>query len=172
MTSLRTNPDVLMFFATAKHYCELVELAPDGRDECLKDLAITLAKLVQYAFILTNVWGEKGAEVPPQFEPTHEEWKAICGKVTQLFDGGFYREFFDPRSLELKEEPCIASLADDLADIWRELVPGIRAWETGDDRFIGDILWHWVHFGFRSHWGYHATGALRYLYWSIYHGLG
>jgi hypothetical protein len=59
-------------------------------------------------------------------------------------------------------------LADDLADIYRDLLPGVAAWELSGDAYTDDILFQWVHFGHLHHWGRHAVNAMRALHWAVY----
>jgi hypothetical protein len=51
-------------------------------------------------------------------------------------------------------EPLHGSLADDIADIYRDLKDG-----SGENE-VRDKVWEW-RFSFYSHWGKHAAGALR-----------
>lgn len=61
----------------------------------------------------------------------------------------------------VEEAPVNLSLADALADIWRDLRSGLDALGSGNPR--EDVLWEW-RFDFRTHWGLHAVEALRALH--------
>lgn len=89
-----------------------------------------------------------------------DEMRALCRGLGERIgaERDFYAEVFDPYSDT--REPVIGSLADDLADIYRDLVDGLRAWRSGDR---ADAVWRW-RFGFQVHWGEHATSALRALH--------
>ena len=92
-----------------------------------------------------------------------EEWSALFHALAaQIESRDAYREVFDP--YEPGDAPDAGevqgSLADDLADIYRELRAGVIKWERGE---TGDALREW-RFGFAHHWGEHATGALRALW--------
>ncbi|WP_414738002.1 DUF5063 domain-containing protein [Gemmata algarum] len=54
------------------------------------------------------------------------------------------------------EEAVIGCVADDLADIYRDLVVGLQAHVSGNRELAA---WHW-RFTFWSHWGRHAVGAI------------
>jgi hypothetical protein len=54
--------------------------------------------------------------------------------------------------------------ADDLADVYRDVVPGLRAWDSGDDSLLDEIVFQWVKGGFEVHWGAHAVDALGILH--------
>jgi hypothetical protein len=67
----------------------------------------------------------------------------------------YYSECFDPLILPA-EEPVAADLADDLADIWRDVKGGLLLYDAGSPQ---SAAWHWsTHYSF--HWGHHATSAL------------
>jgi hypothetical protein len=72
---------------------------------------------------------------------------------------GYYSEIFDPLSVPL-QEGVVGDLADDFADIYREVVEGLRLYDAG---YHEQAHWQWV-FGFSSHWGEHATSAIRVLH--------
>ena len=76
----------------------------------------------------------------------------------------FYREVFDPYSQPTEVE-CTGDILDDLGDIYRDLVAGLSQWRDGNS---GEALWAW-RFTFESHWGEHATSALRALF-AFVHG--
>ena len=108
-------------------------------------------------------------ELPPEaadeFEQLHEtdhvdkeKWREAFKAAARLpFD--HYGMIFDPLIVP-PEEPCIGSLSDDLADIYRDLVSGLRAYERGDR---AEAIWQW-RFGLQHHWGGHATCAIRALH--------
>ena len=70
-----------------------------------------------------------------------------------------YGEVFDPLTIP-SEEPVIGSIADDIIDIYRDVVTGLRAYRLGD---LANARWEWA-FNFAHHWGEHATGAIRALH--------
>jgi Domain of unknown function (DUF5063) len=90
----------------------------------------------------------------------HEEWHALYVSLGALIgERNRYREVFDPYE-PVTEVEITGSLADDLADIHRDLRGGLRKWMRGES---GEALWEW-RFLFEEHWGDHVTSALRALY--------
>jgi hypothetical protein len=89
-----------------------------------------------------------------------DETAALCRSLGALIgDRSFYREIYDP--FESPEESEVAGLlADDFADIYRDLQDGLDKWNRGE---TGEALWEW-RFNFENHWGEHLTGALRALH--------
>lgn len=87
-----------------------------------------------------------------------EDWQAVLAACARLpFDQ--YGEVFDPLLMP-PEAPVIASLADDIADIYRDVVSGLREYRTGRHT---QAVWEWT-FLLHAHWGEHATGAIRALH--------
>ena len=66
------------------------------------------------------------------------------------------------------DERTQGDLADDLADIYRDIKPGLTAWNTGDDAYLEDIFYQWLQQGHIHHWGRHAVNAMRALHWLVY----
>lgn len=89
-----------------------------------------------------------------------EEWRKAYD-ATRRLPIDYYSEVFDPTEVPAEDRPVIGSVADDLADIYRDVVTGLRAYEKGDR--VGAI-WEWS-FHLQVHWGAHATGAIRALHW-------
>lgn len=71
----------------------------------------------------------------------------------------FYREVFDP-AIEGKEEPVAGDVADDLSDIYSDLIKGL--WLLDHGHAVAAV-WTWK-LSFAGHWGRHAVSALRALH--------
>ena len=98
--------------------------------------------------------------VPPQ-ELTDEDhaspevgnWHEVLKRFSKLPVDGYW-DVFDP----LKEdEPVFNSLADDLADIYRDLKAELYFFDKNE---IANAVWEW-RFNFIIHWGAHLVGAQR-----------
>lgn len=82
----------------------------------------------------------------------------VQGRVTTLpFDR--YWEMYAPNTAT-PEEPAAGSLRDDIQDIYDDVARGLDLFDAGNR---ADALFEWG-FGFRIHWGEHATGALHALH--------
>jgi hypothetical protein len=111
-----------------------------------------------------------GIELPPQWSDELEgrpevegvgkaEWRRAFEASRRLpFD--LYGDVVDPTEVPA-ESAVIGSLSDDLADIYRDVVTGLRAYRRGDR---AGAVWEWS-FNLHAHWGAHATGAIRALHW-------
>lgn len=71
-----------------------------------------------------------------------------------------YTDVYNPTN-QPPEDPVSGSISDDLADIYRDVADGLRIYERGDRT---GAAWQWS-FGLHSHWGAHATSAIRVLHW-------
>jgi hypothetical protein len=88
----------------------------------------------------------------------NEEWQEVLTTCARLpFD--HYGEVPDPLVVP-PGESVIGSLSDDVADIYRDVVTGLRAFRAGHR---DHAIWEWQ-FNFGIHWGGHATGAIRALH--------
>jgi hypothetical protein len=77
-----------------------------------------------------------------------------------LGDETYYREVFDPWKPAEDNPEVTGSLADDIADAYRDLKSGLLKWQRGES---GAALFEW-RYHLETHWGEHATGALRALH--------
>ena len=104
-------------------------------------------------------------EIPDSFEPTSEELKNIGYRVSEIFgDRVAYWTYFDPTiTNDPTEKPVAGALWDDFQDIYRDITPGLKAWESNQDEYLHDIAWSW-RFELGSHWGRHAVDAMRALH--------
>ena len=102
--------------------------------------------------------GEASGSAPPDPDHmAHADWWSLYKSLTAyLGPRNNYREIFDPYEPPSEKE-VTGSLADDLADIYRDLLRGCRKWARGERT---EAHWEW-RFGLENHWGEHATGALR-----------
>jgi hypothetical protein len=148
-------PEVRRFADLAAAYCRLLGHLNEipTIPERWRRLAKTLAALVDAAIDLPDLARTDRPKTHPEV-------------VVPAFDVGdldYYSVVFDP--LELTDSPVGGSLVDDLQDIFRDLDRGLIVYRNGAEDDARDAAWEWrLHF---SHWGQHATGALRALFWAI-----
>jgi hypothetical protein len=84
---------------------------------------------------------------------TYDDWKRVLERFSHLPVEGYW-DVFDP----LKEtESLWNSLADDLADIYRDIKECLLLFDAGQ---VDEAVWQW-RFNFLIHWGHHLTGAQR-----------
>jgi hypothetical protein len=148
----------------------LLEHPVRERDLWLTDLLTTLAAVYASAPHVRDIPLPEGGEpIPQEARLTNDEWNTLYThlKLT-LGDQATYNAHFSPTRATAADEPAEGDLADDLADIYRDLKPGLLAWHTGEDKYLGDVLYQWAHYGHVHHWGRHAVNAMRALHELVY----
>jgi len=163
---IRSNPAAKAFVSTSQRFCMLLEHPVRDRDLWLADLLTTLAAVYAAAPHLRDLpLPDASEDIPQDFRLTNDEWTTLYTHLKHtLSTAAFYNAHFSPTTASPTDEPSQGDLADDLADIYRDLKPGLVAWNTGDDRYLQDVLYQWVHYGYVHHWGRHAVNAMRALH--------
>ena len=172
----------------AEAYCTFIERCVERPAEAvLREAHSRLPTLYAAALQLPDVWtdpdeedevkdddeGSDDAAVsatePQPGAMTNDAWMELWRSLSKhLGDRKFYREMFAPYDLN-EAEPVVGDLADDFADIYRDLRRGLGKWRLGDS---AGAAWEWQ-FHFAAHWGEHATSAIRALHALAFdHGLG
>ncbi|VTR99385.1 DUF5063 domain-containing protein [Tuwongella immobilis] len=146
------------FAAEAVAYREWAARGTDTGEYASRTALLRITRLYLAALELPPAWSEELADQPDAQRVGNEEWRAVFAAAGRLpLDS--YGAVFDPSVVPL-EEPVVGSLSDDIADIYRDVVSGLWAFEAGRQ---AAAVWAWG-FGFRHHWGEHATGAIRALH--------
>jgi hypothetical protein len=87
----------------------------------------------------------------------HKAWQDLYELLTEkLGDSNLNWDVFDPVA---ESEAIQASLADDIADVYRDLRNGLTL-RKEDGAVPAEVVWEW-RLLFDSHWGDHAISALR-----------
>jgi hypothetical protein len=140
----------------AARYCSLIESADSFKREAFAaELAKALARLLSAASGLAAV---APTDSQPAVRLPQEEWTGRFAAIQRtLGEWDAYWTTLAPYGADA-QDAVMLPLADDLADIWRDLKPGLLALERG--AAPNSVTWEW-RFDFYSHWGRHATEALR-----------
>lgn len=146
------------FGAEAALFQQWARHGTDQGESAAREALLRITRLYLAALELPPAWSEELADAADAKPVDDEEWRAVFAASGRLpLDN--YGEVFDPLPVP-PEEPVVGSLADDIADIYRDVVGGLREHEAGRR---AQAVWEWG-FGFRQHWGEHATGAIRALH--------
>ena len=169
---LRTRPDVLRFVTCARSFCDLLEVDPEDHAVWLAWVLRALAEIYTAAHDLTVT----GLDLAPDFsegsfDPTPEELRQVRARVGRVL--GNDNLYWCQLDLRISPganapQPGVGDLTDDLTDIYRDLIPGLRAWDEGTDEYLADIVFGWKEPLFASHWGLHAVDALPVLHSLVY----
>ncbi len=148
-----SDPDAANFASLAAAFCRLIETSETvGLGELVDRVTELIVALYDAAMRLPQSDPSEHAEPQPV---TSDDWQALFKRLSfQLGEINSYNFVFDP--YDQNAAPVMGSLADDLADIYRDLQTGLalHAAEANDD-----ATWQW-RFGFENHWGRHAAHAL------------
>lgn len=146
------------FSVEARRFCHWVGSPREGVSG-VREALERVTSLYCLALQLPQPWH---AEIENEAEPirvTQEEWKVVFDGVAAALPLSTYGEVFDPLVVP-PEEPVVALVADDLADIFRDVATGLRAFDAGA---LFQARYEWG-FQFQNHWGEHATGVTRALH--------
>ncbi len=164
--NIRDEYSVKRFVNAAKNYCGFLEETPDDPVQWLQDILNSLSDLYSSAHHLPEYDVDQDFYNEDDFDVPSEETSAIMEKVMNLLqDQVWYWAYFDPSEpTDSKEEPIMGNLADDLTDIYRDIKPGLKAWDSMDDKLLPEIVFDWKFPLFGCHWGVHAVSAIRALH--------
>ncbi len=148
---------VEQFAAVAIAFREWATRGTDTGEYAGRNALLHITRLYLAALELPPAWSEELADQPDAKRLDDAELRALFVAGRLPFD--YYAEVFNPLVMP-PEDPVSGSLADDIADIYRDVIMGLREYEAGRR---AQAVWEW---GFRlqSHWGEHATGAIRSLH--------
>lgn len=144
------------FAHSALSFCRWCETPPNDRgDKELRsrEMRRLLARLIADALNLPET---NHGDSPDAVRASDDELKALVPRLAEL-PVDEYGVYFWPA--DLQSEPVVASLIDDLQDIYRDLKDGLWLYEQGH---VDAAAWQWLLL-FDSHWGHHASNALHAL---------
>ena len=156
------------FAAIANQFVDLVTRPGDDADGFAERLLRVLTQLYAAALVLPAV-----EEMDPNAEfrdPTEQEWRAVHQNVARMTgERDHYWLVSDPVDLrDLPTQPCCGSLADDCADIYRDVAGPLAAFNNGNLQHVDTMIWEWSTTLFEIHWGVHATQAIAALHRILY----
>lgn len=164
--SLRDDLNIQRFVNSANQFCELLEVLPSDADGWIEQILIALSDLYSSAHHLPDNEISEGALDAESYEVNDNEWTVILDRVASILGKQrYYWEYFDPSEpIDADNDPVVGDLADDLSDIYRDIKPGLRAWDIVDDKSLAEVVFDWKYPNFGSHWGDHALSAMRVLH--------
>jgi hypothetical protein len=154
------NPAVVHFLTAAKDYCRLLEteLALPQREFIQQLLSVTLA-LYSAGLTLPEIEPDEDSDEDQFYgEDRAVSRQAIVDKLGSEF---YYEKVFEPFDAE-DCRPVTASLGDDLADMYGDLLKGLIQ-VPPHGAVPAHVIWQWK-FDLQIHWGRHAVGAIAALH--------
>jgi hypothetical protein len=149
------------FAELVRQYCAWCEGSPrTGREEAQTGFDLLVQLLAGMPATQGGCYGGAGRSIPD------DEWQVIHARFASI-PFQYYQSWFDPLNIDdLKGDHELGDIADDLADIWRDLKPGLELYD-GNQQGAAAAEWQ---FAFEAHWGRHATAALYSLHcWLVDH---
>ena len=150
--------DVDRFAAEAARFAQWASHGTATGEAAVTEALVRLTHLYVAALELPPAWDQSLGDEPDATRVANDEWQTIATGCARL-PFNTYGEVFDPLRIP-PEAPVIGMLSDDIADIYRDVVTGLRAYHAGRR---AQAVWEW-RFNFNVHWGEHATGAIRALH--------
>jgi hypothetical protein len=150
----------MLLLEEARAYCDVIDHADAlGTDTFVERACDALLAVVAAAFSIPEQ--NFSFDESNSHEISHDDWVPIYRRIADVL--GPANDYWTGEPSP--ENPLLGTLsnlplADDLADIWRDLEAGLLALEAG--AIESDVLWEWK-FTFEAHWGRHASEALRVL---------
>lgn len=142
------------FVAAARAFCAVLDgVEEHTREALLTDVYYKLPLLISAGANLPDVSSEQTPE-----HLSNDEWTTLYRRLKEnLGEWDVYQKVFDPTR---DTEAIFGSLADDLADIYRDVASGLS--ESDEGSLKGAIFsWRLL---FYSHWGKHAIDALEVIH--------
>lgn len=128
------------FRALAKEYCSTIENSDVHGLDGLRTLRDDLLALYSCATKLPDA-GYTSSDGDKDLDPiAHDEWCSIYASVRGRMPFDLYWDAFNPL-IEPSEGLIAGSLADDLADIWRDLKSGLIALDSSTEIAPEAIWW-------------------------------
>lgn len=162
--SVLSSADAALFYDQFRRHAQrFVSLVERGEAlptrSYLIEVATALAELCATALTLPPI--EAKTHTTPEIDLTAPP--ALKSLKHRLGDADKHWDVFDPTK---KDEPTEGSLAEDIANIYGDLKYGLLL--TAHGASTSEVLAHWRE-RFGAHWGMHATGAMRAIYWALHH---
>ncbi|MBI2923385.1 MAG: DUF5063 domain-containing protein [Planctomycetes bacterium] len=169
--NLLRNPAVASFIVAGRNFCELFAGPQPPPEEWCGAALWCLSQLYLAACALPETrWDEKLDRWENPFVLTDRD-RARVTHVAEAMLGGArrYRVWLDPRrEPEDGEEPEEGDLVQDLAEIYREIKPGLTAARRAGVRVLPRVVLAWKYPSFESSWGIVALNAMRALHALVY----
>lgn len=163
------QPEINAFVDATQAFCHLVTTPTSHPSSWLPSLRATTLGLYAAGLVLPDVAVEHfNMDSEAAYRVSEEEWRTVWrGLGDRLAGQQWYRPLVPGiTSPDDAGDVGIGDLADDLADIYRDLTPGLRYWQTGAEQGRVGIVWQWKQ-DFTLHWGNHAIAALSLLHYLV-----
>lgn len=160
--------NVVEFVAAANEFCKYQEHATEIKGE---EMLRILQRILPFLYLKASLL----PSLEPYFEDgnekfvTENDWIRIHDTLKEKFGtANDYREVFDDKANET-DGPVVASLAENMADIYQDLKDFLLLYQTGTQEVMNDAVWE-CKMNFENYWGQKLTNSLRAIHKFIYSG--
>lgn len=160
--------NVVEFVAAANEFCKYAEHASEIKGE---EMLRILQRILPFLYLKASLL----PSLEPYFEDgnekfvTEDDWFRIHNTFREQFGSADeYLEVFEEKMKD-SDVPVVASLAENIADIYQDLKDFLLLYQTGTLEVMNDAVWE-SKFNFENYWGQKLTNALRALHKFIYSG--
>src|SRR5688572_26862278 len=141
------------FAMVAADYCRVVEdRSAYSPATFLAQLQVTIPAVYAAGARLPTI--EPGEDNEADSRSTDAKTQLLLALEQWLGPYNRYWEVYDPAK-PAGDEKLPVSLADDLSDIYFDLLEGLSAWRRGTDNDMRNAIFEW-RLGWETHWGAHA----------------
>jgi hypothetical protein len=154
--------DTIEFVTVAVQYCRYFENFENKEETELTD---KLTKLLPLLYLKASLVPETDIinEENPETAVTEEDYNFITSKLYNIFlNNDTYLEVF-LQDMKYSETPIVASISEDLTDIYQALKNFITVFERGITDNMNDALYVCME-DFKSYWGQKLVNVLRALH--------
>jgi hypothetical protein len=157
------TPPVKAFIRIAEKFCRLIEDREEFTEiEILQLSYRILPQLCLCAMNLPDIHLSEHYHI--KFATEH--WSEIYNSLQQKIKNGKYYHISDPCDPD-DTQPITYCIAGDLAEIYENIVPGIKDWPESNAAVRRGIVWEWK-FLYGNHWGEHATMGFRAIHFLLF----
>ncbi len=159
---------VLEFTAAANEFCKYSERASELKGN---EFLGILQRLLPYLYMKASLL----PALEPFFEEgntktvTESDWNVVHDRLKSKF--GAANEFYEVFDDKIRESdgPVVASLAENMADIYQDLKNFLILYRTGTNEIMNDAIWE-CRMNFENYWGQKLVNSLRAIHKFIYSG--
>lgn len=154
--------DSIEFVTVAVQYCGYIE---NFENATIEQLADKLTKILPLLYLKATLVPETNMvnEEEPEISVTEEDYNYIISRIYSVAgkDDTYLEVFLE--DMKYSETPIVASISEDLADIYQDLKNFITIYERGLTDNMNDALYVCIE-NFKAYWGQKLVNVLRALH--------
>lgn len=150
------------FITVANEYCGFLELQNDFTAEDFIDKLTKLLPLLYLKVSLLPRFNARMEEMPEKFVSEYDYSHLINNLAEKLGERNDYLEVFH-EEMQFSDTPIVASIAENLADIYQDLKDTLNNFELAAEDVMNDTMVV-CQTNFETYWGQALTNALRALH--------